>query len=146
LRVYALLALFHAALGAAGMWSLTRARGRCREAAAVAALGFGASAFMVLQTRHAMFVATAAWLPWLLRAIERLTQNRRLEHVAAAGFFTAMAILAGGWSMLLFLAPFVGVYAIARLMATEGRLRSRGAVALASAALLGIALAGVQLL
>src|SRR5947209_3274793 len=41
LRAYALLALFHAALGAAGMWSLARVRGRSREAAAIAALGFG---------------------------------------------------------------------------------------------------------
>src|SRR5262245_54671977 len=45
-RLYAWLALAHAAVGAGGMWALCRARGRSREAAAVGALALGLGAFM----------------------------------------------------------------------------------------------------
>src|SRR3954447_916642 len=69
LRSYAWLQLVHAAIGAAGMWALARARGRSTAAAAVAALSLGLGAFVVLELRHAMFVATTAWLPWLMWSI-----------------------------------------------------------------------------
>jgi hypothetical protein len=101
-RAYAWLTLAHAAFGAAGMWTLVRARGRSREAAALAALSLALGAFVVLELRHAMFVATTAWMPWLLWGIERYAGERRREHLLAIAGALAMAILAGGWSMLYF--------------------------------------------
>jgi hypothetical protein len=115
LRMYAWLQLAHAAWGALGMAMLARARGRSREAQAVAALAVGLGAFVVLETRHAMFVATTAWLPWILWGVERYARERRLEQLVAIAASTAMAILAGGWSMLVFGGAVVGVYAIARI-------------------------------
>jgi hypothetical protein len=144
LRSYAWLQLFHAGFGAAGMWAAARARGRSKPAAAVAALTLALGAFCVLELRHAMFVATTAWLPWLIWAIERYCQDRRTDLLAAAAGCTGMALLAGGWSMLFFGAWVVAVIAISRTLVSENRTRVLGG--LAAAALLGVGLAAVQLL
>src|SRR5262249_26035282 len=64
-RMYAWLQLVHVVVAAAGMWMLARTRGRSTAAAAVAATAIALGAFMVLELRHAMFVASTAWLPWI---------------------------------------------------------------------------------
>ena len=145
MRMYAWLTLLHAAFGGAGMWSLQRARGRSRVAAAVAAVTLALGAFLVLQVRHAMFVATTAWLPWLLWAIERYAAERRLELLVAAAGACAMAILGGGWSMLYFAAWVLAVVAVARVLSTENA-RARLAGGLLAAAAIGLGLAAVQIL
>ena len=82
-RLYAWLQLFHVAVGAGGMWALARARGRSTAAAALAALTLGAAArSCVLELRHAMFVATTAWLPWLLWGIERWRRSATVDERA----------------------------------------------------------------
>jgi len=146
MRLYAWLQLAHAAWAAAGMYMVARARGRSREASAVAALAIGLGAFVVLETRHAMFVATTAWLPWILWGLERYAKERRLEHVVVIAASTAMAILAGGWSMLVFGGAVIGVYALARIVEQPGAQRYRLAGAFAAAALIGVALSAAQLL
>jgi len=148
LRLYAWLQLAHAAIGAAGLYRLCRARGRSRAAASLGALSLGLGAFVVLQTRHGMFVATTAWLPWVLWAIERYGAERRREHLAALAGALGLSLLAGGWSMLYFGAWVVGVYALARIFGCErapGR-RARLAAALLGAGALGVALSAAQLL
>jgi hypothetical protein len=146
LRHYAWLSLVHAAIGAAGMWALARARGRSTAAAAVAALSLALGAFFVLELRHAMFVATTAWMPWLLCGIERLAARRRLDDVLWIALAAALAILAGGWSMLLFGTVVVAIYAVAALGRAADRIeRARLAAALAAAAVLAVALAAIQI-
>ncbi|HEY7957186.1 MAG TPA: hypothetical protein VII38_17895 [Polyangia bacterium] len=146
-RLYAWLQLAHALFGAAGMWMLARARGRSRPAAAVAALALGLGAFVVLETRHAMFIATTAWLPWVLWAIERYAGERKLEHLAMAAAATALALLGGGWSMLYFGGAVIAGIALAHLLRAgrPPRARVRLAVALLLAGLLGLALSAAQL-
>ena len=145
-RTYAWLQLFHVAVGAAGMWALARARGRSTPAAAIAALGLAAGAFCVLELRHAMFVATTAWLPWLLWGIERLAARRTIDHALFVGFAGALALLAGGWSMLVWGALVVVVYAGAAIARAHRGARLVLVGALAAAALLSLALAMVQIL
>ena len=94
MRLYAWLQLGHVVLGAAGMWALARARGRSPAAAALAALALAGGAFLVLELRHAMFVATTAWLPWLLWAIERLAARRTVDHALWVALTLALALLA----------------------------------------------------
>lgn len=143
LRLYAWLSLFHVAVGAGGMWALARARGRSTAAAAVAALALALGAFCVLELRHSFFVATLAWLPWLLWALERWAQTRSIEHALWIGVTLALAILAGGWSMLPFGFVVVGVFALGAIARSDAR--RRVAVGLAAATALGVALAAVQL-
>ncbi|HEX9102849.1 MAG TPA: hypothetical protein VF997_11630, partial [Polyangia bacterium] len=120
-RTYAWLQLFHVVVGAVGMWTLARARGRTAAAAAVAALGLAAGAFLVLELRHAMFVATTAWLPWVLWGIERLAARRTIDHALFVALTAALALLAGGWSMLVWGALVVAVYAGAAIARVDGR-------------------------
>jgi hypothetical protein len=143
-RLYAWLTLAHVAIGAGGMWRLACARGRSPAAAALAALSFGLGAFMVLEVRHAMFVASAAWLPWILVGVERTVAQPRARHVVEAAAATAFALYAGGWSMLLYGALVVVAYAAARLVAAP--VRRAPLAALAATAALGAALAAAQLL
>jgi hypothetical protein len=143
LVLYAWLVLLHATIAAAGMWRLVRARGRSREAAALAALVYAAGAFFVLEVRHQMFLATAAWLPWLLWAIERLGSSDRNDPerpalVAAGALALGLAILAGGWSLLVPAAIVVAIYGAAR---TRVDLRTPFTAIL----LVGVALAAAQL-
>jgi hypothetical protein len=143
-RAYAWLQLFHVAVGAAGMWALARGRGRSTAAAAVAALSLALGAFCVLELRHAMFVATTAWMPWLLWSIDRLAAHRARETVLAVALMLALAILGGGWSMLVWGAFVVAIYVVAALARSDNR--GRLAAAVGAALLLGVALAMVQLL
>jgi hypothetical protein len=145
-RMYAWLQLVHVVFAAAGMWMLARARGRSRAAAAVAATAIALGAFMVLELRHAMFVATTAWMPWILWGIERLAKERTIDHALFVGFAGALALLAGGWSMLVYGAFVIAVYAGAAIVrAGDRRARLVLGGALAGAALLALALAMVQI-
>jgi hypothetical protein len=144
-RVYALLAIAHAALAAGGMWAFLRARGRSKAACGLGALALSASAFMVLELRHAMFGATTAWLPWALYAAERYAAERQRDHGLLLSLSLGLAILAGGWSMLYFGGMLVGLYGVLRAAArAEGR--TACLAALGAFALLGVALAAAQLL
>ena len=135
LRVYAWLALLHPLIGAAGMFRLARERGRSIEAATVAGLALGLGAFMILELRHAMFMATTAWLPWVLVAVET-SQRRWWPSVLGGGLALGLTVLSGGWSMLLYGGVVVGVYAL-----TTGRAKT----ALVGIGVFGLGLSAVQI-
>jgi len=93
-----------------------------------------------------MFVATTAWMPWILWGIERLARKRTIDHALFVAIVGALALLAGGWSMLVWGALVVVVYAgaaIARAGDRRARLTLTGA--LVAAALVALALAMVQI-
>jgi len=141
--LYAWLTLAHATLAAVGMARLVRARGRSREAAALAALVYAGGAFFVLEVRHQMFLATAAWLPWLLSKLEKLSHTERNDParaglVAGGALALGMSILGGGWSLLVPAAVVIALYALARL-------RRDLVSPFATVALVGVALGAAQL-
>jgi hypothetical protein len=142
-RFYAWMQLFHVAVGAGGMWAVARARGRSTAAAAVASLALALGAFCALELRHAMFVATTAWLPWLLWAIERWAQERTVDHVLWIAVTLALAILGGGWSMLVWGAVVVAIYAACAIARSSDR--RLVTVGIAAASVLALALAAVQI-
>jgi hypothetical protein len=119
--LYAWLALAHAAIGAGGMWAWARARGRSTAASALAALTLALGAFFVLELRHAMFTATTAWMPWLLWGVERYGQKRRLDHFLWIAFAGAMALLAGGWSMLTYGVGVVVIVVVAVVVRSHNK-------------------------
>jgi hypothetical protein len=145
-RVYAWLQLFHVAVGAAGMWALARARGRSPEAAALAALTLALGAFSVLELRHAMFVASTAWLPWLWWAIERWQTHRDRDEPLAIALTGGAALLAGGWSMLPFALELMLIVFAARALAAPPKERRRFILGVTLGGLGAVGLAMAQLL
>lgn len=142
--LYAWLGLGHAAVGAAGMWALARARGRSSTAAALAALTLALGGFFVLQVRHGMFTASSAWLIWLWWAIERYGQTRRLGHFLWIALSGALALLGGGWSMLPYGALVMALVVVAVVVRAPDKRLGLG-LGLGGAAALAVALAAVQL-
>jgi hypothetical protein len=146
-RAYAISIVAHDALAATGTYALLRALGRSRPASVAGALALSLSAYFVLEARHEMFIVSAAWLPWLLWAIAAHARNGDARSMTMIAFTSALALLGGGWSMLVFAAPVVIAFSAFRL-----RVQPRPSVAmvrlggLVTGALLGLALAAVQLL
>ncbi len=141
LRAYALSVLAHSLWAAGGAYVLARSLGRSRGAAATSAIALSMSAYFVLETRHLMFLASAAWVPWLLVSIGRQLRGDGWVGLPTTALCFAMSLLAGGWSMLVFATPVVLVFAIARSTRAPLRLASVGL-----ALLLGAGLAAPQLL
>ena len=80
-RAYAWLQLVHAVVGADGHVDAgARARAVDDGGGAGGADARRVGAFFVLELRHAMFVATTAWMPWMLWGIERLARERTIDH------------------------------------------------------------------
>ncbi len=144
LRAYALSVVGHAALAAAGAYALARALGRSRPASACAGIALSLGAYFVLEARHEMFLVSAAWLPWMMTAILSWTRSRSPRSIAAVALTFALALLGGGWSMMIFAAPVLGVFSVFALR--RGARPARGAVGLAVGLGLGLGLAAVQLL
>ncbi len=140
-RAYAVDVVLHSLWAAFGAYALVRALGRSRAAAATAGTALSLSAYFVLETRHVMFLVSASWVPWLLLAVTLHARAGSRRSAAAITTCAAMALLGGGWSMLVFALPPVLVFTAARL-----RDRRRRWLSTTAAALLGVALAAVQLL
>ena len=140
-RAYALDVVLHSLWAALGAYALCRALGRSRPAAASAGIALSLSAYFVLETRHVMFLVSASWVPWLWLAVTLHARTGSRRSAAAIAGCISLALVGGGWSMLVFaLAPTV-VFAVARLHGVQWRTW----LTTGAAALLGVALASVAL-
>ena len=140
-RAYAISIVFHSALAASGTYVLARFLGRSRVASCTAAIAFSVGAYFVLEARHEMFLVSAAWIPWLLAAIAAYAAHGRTRGLALIAATLALAILGGGWSMLVFAVPVVIVFACARARFAPQRL-----IGIGLGLGLGLGLASIQLL
>jgi hypothetical protein len=140
-RAYTISVIAHDLWAATGAYVLCRGLGRSRPASAAAAIAFSLSAFFVLEARHEMFLVSASWIPWLLFGVASYTRAPSPRALAGIAATMAAALLGGGWSMLVFAAPVIVVFAAARAGSAPRRLAS-----VATALALGAGLAAVQLL
>lgn len=120
-----LLHIFWAALGA---WALARALGRGEAASLLAGTAYGFSGFLVSHAHYLGFQNAAAWLPWLLWAVQR-------RAFAFAGLCTFCLLVAG----------HPQVAALALLLGGGFALHTRGLRPFLGAAALGALAAGPQL-
>ena len=145
LRAYAVGVLAHSMWGGLGMYALARARGRSPSASAAAGIAIAASGFVVLQTRHIMFVEATAWIPWLAWAAWRAIERGRAADFALTAAATGMLLLTGGVSMI-----YYGAWCLAAILLPplwrQAREAPRQALALLVAGALGLALAMPSLL
>ncbi|HRI54918.1 MAG TPA: hypothetical protein PLW65_32495, partial [Pseudomonadota bacterium] len=102
-------AALHMLLGGIGMLLLLRRR-VSPMAALYGAAAFALSSFLVVRIRHIIFIQLAAWLPWLLWAIDDYVQTRRRAALLRCGVFTALVLIVGAHSLLHFAALLLGGY------------------------------------
>ncbi len=138
------LTTYHLALF--GTYLFARRVGCTRVGALVAAVTFGLGGYMVAHLGHTNRINAAAWLPWILLAVEMLNRQPRWRWVTAGALFIALQVFAGDPQMTLYTAMTVGAYALFRLVRAEPQCRTKFAAVVTAMAICGALLSIIQLL
>lgn len=104
------LTTYHVALF--GTYLFARRTGASRIGAVIAAVTFGLGGYMVAHLGHTNRINAAAWLPWILLAIEQLHRQSRWRWVAFGAVFIALQQFAGDPQMTAYSAMLAGAYTI----------------------------------
>jgi hypothetical protein len=118
---YKLYALFHVTLGGAGFYLLARRRIGKRGALVGAAVWMCSGPFQEMLT-HTHHFAGAAWMPWVLHALDRLLVEPSVRSALGLAALAATQVLAGSGDLCL-LTAFIGVGYLASLL-LAGEVRS----------------------
>lgn len=143
-----------------GMYAFGRSLRRSHAASLFAGLAFQFSGFYVVSVVFTMIIAAAAWLPWLLAAIETVVRKQEEKgnvsyspapYALGAAVAVGLQGLAGHPEILVITLLAAGLYTLMRLAIAWRRLGSlrRPAVLAAwllAAVLLGVALGAAQVL
>ncbi len=138
------LTTYHLALF--GTYLFARRIGCTRVGALIAAMTFSFGGYMVAHLGHTNRINAAAWLPWILLAVEMLHRQLRWRWVTAGALFIALQVFAGDPQMTLYTAMTVGAYAVFRFVRTEPPSRATFAVGLVVMVVGSALLAMIQLL
>lgn len=139
---YALFAIGHLVLGGAGLALLVRALGTSRGAALCAAgvwIASGPTLSMVAMWAHH---SGAAYVPWIVWAFLRLAERPSARRLAAAAALLALEVVGGSPEMGAIAAVGAGLFLL--VPPAGGRPRPASALAMAAAALLGLAIGAAQ--
>ncbi len=136
---------FHLAL--IGTYLYARRIDLNRIGALIAATAFGFGGFMIPHLGHTSRIAAAAWLPWILLAIERLHGRASWRWIAFGSAFIALQLFAGEPQMTFYTILVCGAYWLFSFIFRPMRQkRRRFATATAAMAVCGTLLSAVQLL
>jgi hypothetical protein len=136
---------FHLALF--GAYRYARCLGCARAAALVTSLSFGFGGYMVMSLGQTSNIAAAAWLPWMLLALEKLYQQPSWRWVALGAGFITLQFFAGVPQMTWHTTLTGGAYFLFSLLVRERLVpRRRFAVSVGLMALSGLLLSAVQFL
>jgi hypothetical protein len=143
------LATYYLAL--TGTYLYARRVGINRIGALLAGTAFTFGGFMINHLSHTSRIAAAAWLPWVLLAIESLavsdTRSKAWKWVALGSLMIALQFLAGEPQMMLFSALICAPFAVFASWRCEGRAaRWRLIIAISAMLLVGILLSMIQML
>ena len=136
--------VLHTVLCAAGMLLLLRRRGLPPWSAAFGAVSLALSSFMVCRIRHIIFPEGLAWLTLALAGAEGYLQARDRRELVLVGVSVGLTLVCGALPLLPFFGLFAVCYVAPRLRVADRPLTA--AAALVGAALIGLMLAGAQLL
>ncbi len=130
-----------------GTYLYSRRIGCNRIGAVAAAITFAFGGYMVAHLGHTNRINAAAWLPWILLAVEELYAQARWRWVTAGALFIALQIFAGDPQTTFYTAMLAGAYALFTLLfRAKLQNRLRFSAALAAMALCGALLSMIQLL
>ncbi len=136
-------ALLHLAFGGTGLHAYLRARGVRWEAALCGAIVFALSEYVLVKigTGGVNQLWALAWVPWVLRGIERAADGER-GAVPALGLWAGFALIAGHIHVWMFMGPALAVYAVTIVVREKDGARRFARIALG--ALLALGMAAVQ--
>jgi hypothetical protein len=136
---------FHWAL--AGTYRYARSLELSRLSSLLAGVVFTFGGYMVMSMGQTSNIAAAAWLPWVLLAIEKLYQRPRWIWVALGSLFAALQVFAGVPQISWYTALVAGAYFIFNaLFRPDKENRRRFIPAGIAMAVLGAMLSAIQLL
>ncbi|HKX33592.1 MAG TPA: YfhO family protein [Blastocatellia bacterium] len=136
---------YHLAL--IGTYLYARRIGLNRLGAMVAGLTFTFGGYLVAHLGHPGRIAAAAWLPWILLAIEELYLQARWRWVALGAIFISLQLFAGEPQMNCYTVLVAGAYGVFSLTLRELReRRSRFLMGLVAMAGCGVLISMAQLL
>lgn len=135
-------------VAATGGYALARVYRARPEAAVAAGIAYACSGFMIAHLGHTTIIHAAAWLPWIIAAIEKCAEGRSHGWRAIGALAIGLALLAGHPQVVIY-GLGVGVILMAVnviVLARQGQERARP-VAFTYAAMIAIggALAAIQL-
>jgi hypothetical protein len=145
LRAYAWTVLLHAAWAGLGMFALARVRGGSRSAAALAGVTLAVGTYIVLQTRHVMFVEVTAWTPWVIAAGWRYLDGGRRADLAGFAAALGLLLLTGGVSMAIYSAWLAAALLACRAAHITGSGRRSRLLGLLGGCVLAVSLAAPAL-
>src|SRR5262245_1973004 len=130
-----------------GTYLYGRRIGMTRIGALIAGVAFTFGGFMMAHMGHTSRIAAAAWLPWILLAVENLYCRLSWRWVAMGAAFIALQLFAGEPQMNFYTILVCGGYLLFSYYRREGRERRRrflfGAAAMS---VFGAMLSAIQLL
>jgi len=94
--------IWHHALAAVGAYLLARCWLLSRMAASLAGIVFGFGGFVVWHRCHVPMMQVAAWVPWVLLALECYRQRGSMPRMVLAGTLMAVQALAGHLQMVVY--------------------------------------------
>jgi hypothetical protein len=136
---------YHIAL--IGAYLYARRIGANRFGSMVAGVAFAFGGYMIAHLGHTNRIAAAAWLPWILLAIEALYQRLSWKWISLGALFTAMQLLAGDPQMTFYTVLLAGAYGIYSFtLRPEAERRRRFLFGAAAMSVCGALLSAIQLL
>src|SRR5262245_15822800 len=112
---------YHVAL--IGAYLYARRIGCNRIGSMIAGIAFAFGGFMTAHLGHTNLIATGAWLPWVLLALEEFYLNLRWRWVALGASFIALLFFAGGPQVTCYALMVAGAYGLFSLKLREERER-----------------------
>lgn len=136
---------YHLAL--IGTYLYARRIGLDRLSSFLSGMVFTFGAFMIAHLEQTSRISAAAWLPWVLLAVEHLYQKLSWRWVLLGSLFIALQLFAGEPQMTAYTVITAGAYAVFSLFfRDEHTPRPKFVASLAVLAIIGVLLSSVQLL
>jgi hypothetical protein len=130
-----------------GTYLYARRIAMTRTAALLAGMAFTFGGFMMAHLGHTSRIAAAAWLPWILLAIEHLYHRLSARWISLGALFIALQLFAGEPQMNFYTVLVCAAYWLHSIALREARERRlRFAFGTAAMALCGLLLSMIQLL
>ena len=136
--------VLHLWLGAVGIYALVRSFGAVPAAGLCAGLCYALSGYMAIRVMSPNYIDVCAWIPILLLLVDRALARRQWIYLLLFALVVCLQLLAGHPQATVYGFGAVFCYGVFRVWAQGAGWRLL--VAMVAAPVLGIMLAGVQLL